>query len=78
MVIGLLLSAYKPVRIGGVPADRVFDAVACCGAIVILATFIPSKMFEYLAAGKAVVGLVSGEAPQILHEAGGDRGPSGG
>jgi glycosyltransferase involved in cell wall biosynthesis len=33
-------------------------------------TFIPSKMFEYLAAGKAVVGAVAGEAAQILREAG--------
>jgi glycosyltransferase involved in cell wall biosynthesis len=35
----------------------------------LFATFIPSKMFEYLAAGKAVVGSVSGEAAQILREA---------
>jgi len=40
--------------------------VAFCGAVVILATFIPFKMFECLGAGKAV----SGEAAQILHEAG--------
>jgi len=33
-------------------------------------TFIPSKMFECLAAGKAVVGSVRGEAAQILTEAG--------
>ena len=52
------------------PADRVFNAVECCGAIAILATSIPSKMFEYLAAGKAVVGSVSGGAAQIVHEAG--------
>lgn len=32
--------------------------------------FIPSKMFEYLAAGKPVVGAVAGEAAQILREAG--------
>ena len=44
--------------------------MACYGAIVILATYITSKMFEYLVAGKAVVGLVGGEAAQILHEAG--------
>jgi hypothetical protein len=36
----------------------------------LFATFIPSKMFEYLAAGKAVVGSVAGEAAQILAEAG--------
>jgi len=35
----------------------------------LFASFIPSKMFEYLAAGKAVVGSVSGEAAQILREA---------
>ncbi len=51
------------------PADRFFDVVACRGSIVILATFMLSKMFAHLAAGKAVVGSVSGEAAQILHEA---------
>jgi glycosyltransferase involved in cell wall biosynthesis len=35
-----------------------------------LATFIPAKMSEYLAAGRAVVGSVAGEAAQILAEAG--------
>ena len=38
--------------------------------VPLFATFIPSKMFEYLAAGKAVVGSVTGEAAQILREAG--------
>jgi len=38
--------------------------------VPLFATFIPSKMFEYLAAGKAVVGAVTGEAAQILREAG--------
>jgi glycosyltransferase involved in cell wall biosynthesis len=51
------------------PADRVFDAVACRGAIVVLATFIPSTMHEYLGAGKAVVSLVGWRAAQMLHEA---------
>jgi len=32
--------------------------------------FIPSKLFEYLAAGKAVVGSVAGEAAEILKAAG--------
>ena len=36
----------------------------------LFSAFIPSKMFEYLAAGKAVVGAVAGEAAQILREAG--------
>jgi glycosyltransferase involved in cell wall biosynthesis len=38
--------------------------------VPLFATFIPSKMFEYLAAGKAVIGSVTGEAGQILREAG--------
>lgn len=33
-------------------------------------TFIPSKIFEYLAAGKPVIGAVSGEAAEILCAAG--------
>ena len=40
--------------------------------VPLFSTFIPSKMFEYLAAGKAVVGAVTGEAAQILR--GGGRG----
>jgi hypothetical protein len=38
--------------------------------VPLFATFIPSKMFECLAAGKAVIGSVTGEAAQILAEAG--------
>jgi hypothetical protein len=38
--------------------------------VPLFSAFIPSKMFEYLAAGKAVVGAVAGEAGQILREAG--------
>jgi glycosyltransferase involved in cell wall biosynthesis len=38
--------------------------------VPLFATFIPSKMFEYLAAGKPVIGSVTGEAAQILNEAG--------
>jgi glycosyltransferase involved in cell wall biosynthesis len=38
--------------------------------VPLFSAFIPSKMFEYLAAGKAVIGSVTGEAAQILHEAG--------
>ena len=39
--------------------------------VPLFATFIPSKMFECLAAGKPVVGSVTGEAAQIIAEAGG-------
>jgi hypothetical protein len=38
--------------------------------VPLFGTFIPSKMFEYLAAGRAVVAAVAGEAAQILREAG--------
>jgi glycosyltransferase involved in cell wall biosynthesis len=61
----------------GVPHEDVPDLLAAADICLVplrdvplFATFIPSKMFEYLAAGKAVVGSVSGEAAQILHEAG--------
>ena len=36
----------------------------------LFATLIPSKMFEYLAAGRPVIGAVAGEAAQLLKEAG--------
>lgn len=38
--------------------------------VALFSTFIPSKMFEYLAAGKAVLGAVRGEAAEILRAAG--------
>ena len=38
--------------------------------VPLFGSFIPSKLFEYLAAGKAVIGSVRGEAAQILAEAG--------
>ena len=38
--------------------------------VPLFATVIPSKMFEYLAAGKAVIGSVAGESAEILAEAG--------
>ena len=38
--------------------------------VPLFATFIPSEMFECLAAGKPVIGSVTGEAAQILAEAG--------
>jgi glycosyltransferase involved in cell wall biosynthesis len=38
--------------------------------VPLFATFIPSKMFEYLAAAKPVIGSVTGETAQLLHEAG--------
>jgi glycosyltransferase involved in cell wall biosynthesis len=38
--------------------------------VPLFATFIPSKIFEYLAAGRPVIGAVTGEAAQLLAEAG--------
>ena len=38
--------------------------------VPLFATFIPSKTLEYLAASQAVIGSVTGEAAQILREAG--------
>src|SRR5205807_5794590 len=38
--------------------------------VPLFSTFIPSKIFEYFAAGKAVVGCVRGEPAQILQQGG--------
>lgn len=38
--------------------------------VPLFSTFIPSKMFEYMAAGKAIVGAVRGEPADILRAAG--------
>ncbi|MHB1536104.1 MAG: glycosyltransferase family 4 protein [Acidimicrobiales bacterium] len=38
--------------------------------VALFSTFIPSKLFEYLAAGKAVIGSLRGEAAAILSDAG--------
>jgi hypothetical protein len=61
----------------GVPSDEMPALLAAADVCLVplrkvplFATFIPSKLFEYLAAGKAVVGSVAGEAAQILAEAG--------
>lgn len=61
----------------GVPRDRVPPLVAAADVCLVplrdlplFNTFIPSKMFEYLGAGKPVVGSVRGEAADILKEAG--------
>ncbi len=39
--------------------------------VPLFSTFIPSKMFELLAAGRPVIGALTGEAARILSEAGG-------
>ena len=60
-----------------VPPDQVPALLAAADVCLVplrdvplFATFIPSKMFEYLAAGKPVIGSVTGEPAQILREAG--------
>jgi glycosyltransferase involved in cell wall biosynthesis len=61
----------------GVPSAQVPALLAAADICLVplrdvplFATFIPSKMFEYLAAGKAVIGSVTGEPAQILRDAG--------
>lgn len=61
----------------GVPRDEVAGLLAAADICLVplrdvplFSTFIPSKLFEYLAAGKAVVGSMRGEAAGILSDAG--------
>jgi glycosyltransferase involved in cell wall biosynthesis len=60
-----------------IPAEMMPSLLACADILLVtlrdiplFTTFIPSKMFEYLAAGRPVIGAVAGEAAQILREAG--------
>jgi glycosyltransferase involved in cell wall biosynthesis len=59
------------------PADEIPALVAAADICLVplrrvplFRTFIPSKMFEYFAARRAVIGAVEGEAAEILHAAG--------
>jgi len=61
----------------GVARDEVAGLLAAADICLVplrdvplFATFIPSKIFEYFGAGKAVVGAVRGEPAQILREGG--------
>lgn len=61
----------------GVPRDRVPALLAAADICLVplrdvnlFSSFIPSKIFEYLGAGKAVIGAVRGEPAQILEDAG--------
>ncbi len=63
--------------LSGVPHEQVPALLAAADICLVplrdvplFSSFIPSKMFEYLAAGRAVIGAVAGEAAQILREAG--------
>ncbi len=62
----------------GVPRDEVAELVAASDVCLVplrdlplFETFLPSKMFEFLGAGKPVVAGVAGEAAEILMAAGG-------
>jgi hypothetical protein len=61
----------------GIPHEQVPALLAAADICLVplrdvplFSSFIPSKMFEYLAAGKPVVAALAGEAAQILIEAG--------
>ena len=61
----------------GVPRDEVPELLAAADIALVplrdvplFATFIPSKIFEYLASGTPVIGAVRGEPATILEEAG--------
>lgn len=71
------VGASNVTMLPGVPHDRVPALVAAADVCLVplrdvplFSTFIPSKMFEFLAAGKAVVGSLRGESATILEEAG--------
>lgn len=61
----------------GVPREQVPELVAAADICLVplrdlplFSTFIPSKIFEFLGSGKAIVGSVRGEPAAILREAG--------
>ena len=61
----------------GVPRDEVAALLAAADICLVplrdvplFTTFIPSKIFEYFGAGKAVIGAVRGEPAEILREGG--------
>lgn len=63
--------------LGNVGRDEVPDLLAAADICLVplrdvplFSTFVPSKMFECLAAGRAVIGAVRGEAARILSDAG--------
>src|SRR5690606_33787106 len=61
----------------GVPREEMPDVVAAADVCLVplrdvplFATFIPSKLFEFLAAARPVIGAVRGESAAILRDAG--------
>jgi glycosyltransferase involved in cell wall biosynthesis len=70
------LGLHNVTLLPGVPHDQVPELLAAADICLVplrdvplFSAFIPSKMFECLAASRAVVGAVTGEAAQILREA---------
>lgn len=71
------LGLSNVVNLPGVPREQVPELLAAadiCLAplrdIPLFSTFIPSKIFEYLASSRAVIGSLRGEPARILEEAG--------
>lgn len=67
----------KVTMLPGVPRHDVPSLLAAADICLVplrdlplFSTFVPSKMFEYLAAGKAVIGAVRGETAELLEAAG--------
>ena len=71
------LGLHDVALLPGVPHEQVPALLAAADICLVslrdvplFSAFIPSKMFEYLAAGRPVVGALAGEAAQLLREAG--------
>jgi glycosyltransferase involved in cell wall biosynthesis len=71
------LGAGNVTMLAGVPRDEVPGLLAAADICLVplrdvplFSTFIPSKIFEYFGAGKAVIGAVTGEPAEILREGG--------
>ncbi|MEY2476034.1 MAG: hypothetical protein QOG87_1349 [Actinomycetota bacterium] len=71
------LGLHNVTLLPGVPREEVPGLLAAADICLVplrdvplFSTFIPSKMFEYMASEKAIVGAVRGEPAQILREAG--------
>jgi glycosyltransferase involved in cell wall biosynthesis len=72
------LEASNVAMYPGVPREEVPELLAAADICLVplrdvplFSTFIPSKIFEYFASGKAVVGALRGEAAAILNDGGG-------
>ena len=71
------LGLHNTVLLPGIPNGEMPRLLAAADVCLVplrdaplFASSIPAKLFEYLAAGKAVIGSVAGEAAEILAEAG--------